>query len=118
MNYAYLVIADKNGVRKVPIGYISQDSKVIGMEFGQPTISTITRPAESYELPLPMTRALIMVALSLLAWQLGGAWALTAFALTFAALTRIGSIAWKIAQQRQQAAKPPLEGASSKSCVT
>jgi hypothetical protein len=107
MKFAYLTIANNDGVRKAPIGMIDENSKVIGMEFGDaPTITPPTPIAvyhAAHEAPGP-TAYLLTAAIGVLSYHLGGPWALIAVALLMSVISRIAAQGWQAAQRRQRGA--------------
>jgi len=105
MQFAFLVIADRNGVRRVPIGFIDSDSRVISLELGQPPIATSPPPVARLERLPGIGSVLITVALSLLIWKYAGAWGLLCFSLLGTYLAKVIGQAWSITQQRQRTAQ-------------
>jgi hypothetical protein len=104
MKYAYLTIANEDGVRKAPIGMIDENSKVIGMEFGDAPVISPCLPinvCHATAAPGP-TAYLLTAAIGVLAYHIGGAWALVGVAFTLSVLGRIASQGWQAAQHRQR----------------
>lgn len=97
--FAFLVIADDEGVRRVPIGMISERSRVISMEYGDLPAPPFTAPAVHHR-PISIPGLLLLIAASVGAYKLGGAWALIVFALIYAATVHIGRQSWNLAQNR------------------
>lgn len=110
MRYAFLTIADNNGLRRVPIGFIDDTSRVISMEFGNPP-NPISGPAQSTF----YGKRLLLISLAILAYHFGGVWTLLGFSAGYAFLENLFVRAWSIASQTKQQSPLAAPGRSEAS---
>lgn len=106
--FAYLVIADSDGVRDVPIGFIDQSAKIIGIKHG--AVPSVLPPPRAENMITPQYQptlhaqqflpALVLGAFAVAAYQHGGALAVAGFAILTALMLRIGRQSWQLARNR------------------